>query len=132
MPRVPWSDVLKIQPRPHLVVVALPEVEQLGPDLKHAQATLTRWLGQRMPGAVCLGSSIVRTISHPEVHFAFADEADASRFADELGAGMVDRYPGWASQRAGDLTVRKLGEMGALAPPRAIARNRGERDRNVR
>lgn len=122
MAKVPWSDVMALHSRAHLVVAAIPEMEQLGPDLKEAQFTLNRFLGQRIPGATLLGSSIVRTPSHPELHFAFAEETDACKFAEELGCGVVDRYPGWASQRAVDLTVQQLAEIRAVAPPRQKGR----------
>jgi hypothetical protein len=121
MPKVSWPDMMAIHSRLHLVVVGLPDAEQIGPDLKTAQATLARFLRHRVPGGV-FGSSIVRAVSPAELHFAFPVETDARMFADELGADVVARYPGWASQRAGNVTVKKLHDIDArFAPPKLPA-----------
>lgn len=120
MPKLSWPEIVAIHARAHLVVVTFPGMEQLGTDLRNAQATLKRFLHLRMRGAA-LGSIIVRTGGDPEIHLAFAVETDARRFADELGAGVTDRYPGWASQRSGNVTARKLGEIRAsLAPAKPL------------
>lgn len=127
MPKVPWPELLARHPRIHLVIVALPDAERVGP-LQAAQNTLSRFIRQRVP-AGDFASIIVREGGRCEIHFAFAAELNAGKLADELGAGVVARYPGWASQRAADVSAEKLAAIGAgLAPPRRQSARPGSGD----
>ena len=119
MSKISWPDLLGTHPRAHLVVVTVPEAELLGPELKAAQTTLLRFVRHCVPDGA-FASSIVRAAGHGEIHFAFAAEADACKFAGKLRAGVVGCHPDWASQRSANVTVSNLAVIGAaLAPPRS-------------
>jgi hypothetical protein len=42
---------------------------------------------------------VVKKDSVPEVQSVFAKEEDANHFAKAIGAEVVGRHPGWATQR---------------------------------
>jgi hypothetical protein len=117
MSRVPWHLFQDRQPRAHLVVGVLVEAPgfDYGDELAVAQYVLKRLVSKQKPGGD-YAATVARDTGHPEVYFAFDDEADARKFAAVLEAETTAKYPGWASQRAFDLDGAKLRTLEASLP----------------
>jgi hypothetical protein len=125
MSRVPWHLFEYRQPRAHLVVGALDEVvaSDNGDELAVAQYALKRLVSKQRP-AGDYAATVARDAGHPEVYFAFDDEADARKFAAALEAKTTAKYPGWASQRAFEMDSAKLRELEASLPSPRRSKNR--------
>ena len=61
--------------------------------------------------------TVVREAGWPEIYFAFANEADAQKFAACLEADPIESHPGWASRRAFEIDLVKVRQLGASLPP---------------
>jgi len=127
MPRLSWSDFVRGHPRAHLVAAVLADTEEIGsPEVKANRNLLVRRIGQLKPsGAYAV--TIVRGVGPPEIHCAFANEADAAAFASAMDAKDVERYARYASQRlfrfdyAAESALHR-----ALPPPRLSAKRSRE------
>jgi hypothetical protein len=123
MPRLAWSDFVHRHPRPHLVAAILPRREEIGtPEVKACRNLLVRKIAHLAP-AGAYAVTVVRGGGSPEIHCAFADEADAMAFAVAMEAKVVARYAGYASQhlfRFDDAASATL--HGALPPARLSAK----------
>lgn len=123
MPRLSWSDFVRSHPRPHLVAAVLPQTEEIGtPDVKASRNLLVRKIAHLAP-AGAYAVTVVRGGGSPEIHSAFADEADAMAFAAAMEAKVVARYAGYASQRLfrfDDAAASAL--FSSLPPPRLSAK----------
>ena len=60
--------------------------------------------------------TVVREAGRPEVHWAFGDESDASRFAATFDVKATASYLGWASQRAFEVDGARLAEIESSFP----------------
>jgi hypothetical protein len=109
MSRVPWHLFQERQPQAHLVVGALVQADGPpgGDELTATQSVLTRLVRKQEP-AGDYAATVVRDGGHPEVYFAFEDEADARKLAAAVQAEAADSHPGWATQRAFQLGVDSL------------------------
>jgi hypothetical protein len=85
-------------------------------DSTSALAVLRRIARKQNP-AGDYAATVVREAGWPEVYFAFADEADAQKFAVSVQAEPIGSYPGWASQRAFEIDGAKLKGLEASLPP---------------
>jgi hypothetical protein len=112
MSRVPWHAFSDRQPRAHLVAASVQADQTADDDLRATQVLLQR-LVRKLKPASDYSTTIVRDAGHPEVYFAFDDEADARKFAATLEAGATGSYLGWASQRAFEMDGAKLRELEA-------------------
>jgi hypothetical protein len=121
MSRVPWHLFQDRQPGAHLVVGTVAQADgPVGSDeLKGVQVVLKRLVISQKP-AGDYAATVVRDAGHPEVHFAFEDQADARQFAASVKAEATGSYPGWASQRAFQLDGAKLTALAASLPPPRI------------
>ena len=108
MSRVPWPKFLPRQPHAHLVagVAAPAEGPAAGDELKEVQNLLSRLVRQQKPSGD-YAATVVREAGRPEAWFAFEEEADARIFGDAVQAETTDTNPGWASQRAFELLLRR-------------------------
>jgi hypothetical protein len=118
MSRVPWHLFQDRQPQAHLVVGSI--IQTNGPaglnDSTAALAVLRR-LARKQKPAGDYAATVVREAGWPEVYFAFADEADAQKFAASVQAEPIGSYPGWASQRAFEMDDARIRELEAALPP---------------
>ena len=118
MSRVPWHLFQDRQPQAHLVVGSI--IQANGPaglnDSTAALAVLRR-LARKQKPAGDYAATVVREAGWPEVYFAFADEADAQKFAASVQAEPIGSYPGWASQRAFEMDSARIRELEAALPP---------------
>jgi hypothetical protein len=118
MSRVPWHLFQDRQPQAHLVVGSI--IQANGPaglnDSTAALAVLRR-LARKQKPAGDYAATVVREAGWPEVYFAFADEADAQKFAASVQAESVGSYPGWASQRAFEMDSARIRDLDAALPP---------------
>jgi hypothetical protein len=121
MSRVPWHLFKDRQLGAHLVVGAAD-----GPvgveELTAAQSVLTRLVRKQEP-AGDYAATVVRDAGHPEVYFAFEDEADARKLAAAVQAEADDSYPGWATQRTLQLDGAKVAAWAASLPAPKVHRN---------
>ena len=117
MSRVPWQVFKDRHKRAHLVAASVPAAQLVGsPDLKAAQAALDRFVRKLTP-AGDYATAIVREAGLPEVHLAFANEADARALADSMQARSSHRHAGWASERAFELDTEAMTAMTSGLPP---------------
>jgi hypothetical protein len=117
MSRVPWHLFQDRQPRAHLVVGALVQVagSDDGDELAVTLFVLRRLVSKQKP-AGDYAATVARDGGHPEVYFAFDDEADAQKFAAAVQAETTARYLGWASQQAFEVDGAKLRALEASLP----------------
>ena len=116
MSRVPWHVFKDRYKQAHLVAASVPAAQLVGsPDLKAAQAALDRFVRKLAP-AGDYATAIVREASLPEVHLAFANEADARALADPMQARVSHRHAGWASERAFELDTDAMTAMTSGLP----------------
>ena len=85
-------------------------------DSTAALAVLRR-LARKQKPAGDYAATVVREAGWPEVYFAFADEADAQKFAASVQAESLGSYPGWASQRAFEMDSARIRDLDAALPP---------------
>jgi dsRNA-specific ribonuclease len=93
MPKLSWSEMMDRHPSGHLVVGIVD-----GGSARQAANLVTKLLA----GIALKGDFAVSPVEEAErsaVHTVFARKQDADQLAEAVGAGVVDRYPGWASQR---------------------------------
>ena len=118
---------------PHLVAAVLPETEEIGtPQVKASHNLLVHKVRQLAPSGP-YAATIVRERDLPEIHCAFATEADARAFAKAMQAKVVGRYAGYASQHLflfDDAAASALLE--ALPPPRLSAKRSQEAAEKLR
>jgi hypothetical protein len=115
MSRVPWHAFSDRQPRAHLVAASVQADQTADDDLRATQVLLQR-LVRKLKPASDYSTTIVRDAGHPEVYFAFDDEADARKFAATVEAGPTGSYLGSASQRAFDLVGAKFRALESSLP----------------
>ena len=121
MSRVPWHAFGDRQRRGHLVTASVPD-DQADTDLKATQVLLQR-LVRKLKPAGDYSTTIVRDTGHPEVYFAFEDEADARKLAVFVKAKRTDSHPGWATQRAFQLDGAMVATLAASLPAPKAHRN---------
>ena len=129
MSRVPWHLFQDRQPRAHLVVGALVEAATDGDELAATMYLLKRLVGQQKP-AGDYAATVARDAGHPQMYFAFDDEADARKFAATVEAGPTGSYLGWASQRAFDLVGAKFRALESSLPSPRRDRRRDPPDKS--
>ena len=117
MSRVPWQLIQGRQPQAHLVVVQVEQADgSIGSQqLKAVQTLLNRLVSRQRP-AGDYAVAVVREAGRPEVHWAFEDESDASRFAATFDVKATASYLGWASQRAFEVDGARLAEIESSFP----------------
>ena len=93
MPQLSWTDMMTEHPAGHLVVGIV--------DGKSASqpASLVSQLLARSKVKGDYAVEVVTKDSVPVVQSVFAKEEDADHFAEAIGAEVVGRHPGWATQR---------------------------------
>ena len=116
MSRVPWHVFRDRHKQAHLVAASVRAAQLVGsPDLKAAQAALDRFVRKLAP-AGDYATAIVREAGIPEVHLAFANEADARVLADSMQARVSHRHAGWTSERAFELDTEAMTAMTSGLP----------------
>jgi hypothetical protein len=96
--------------------------DQADTDLKATQVLLQR-LVRKLKPAGDYSTTIVRDTGHPEVYFAFEDEADARKLATFVQAEAADSHPSWATQRAFQLDGAIVATLTASLPAPKAHRN---------
>ena len=131
---MPWHLFKDRQSRAHLVVgiVAQAEGPAEGDELNAARNLLIRLVKQQKPGGD-YAATVVRESGRPEVHLAFAEEADARRLGDAVQDGATENHSGWATHWAFDLPSTKLADLEASLPaPKYNPRQREADGPNLR
>lgn len=93
MPQLSWTKMMTEHPAGHLVVGILDGESASQP---------TSLVSQLLARSKVKGNYAVEVVtkdSVPEVQSVFAEEEDANNFAEAIGAKVVGRHPGWATQR---------------------------------
>jgi hypothetical protein len=96
MPKVTWSEAMVRFPVGHLVAGILDE--DLSGTPRKAYDALAKLL-RRLSSKGDYALTISRQRERVEIHCVFENENDARRVSEALQAGVMGRYPGWASQR---------------------------------
>ena len=120
MRRLPWSDFVRNHPCAHLVVAFLPETEEIGtPQARAKRDILVSTIRRLIPSAI-YATTVVRAGGQAEIHCAFANEADAIVFATTMDAKVVERDPGYASQRLFRFDDAAAWALRGALPPSAL------------
>ena len=94
MPQLSWTEMMTDHPAGHLVVGIVD-----GKSASQPASLVSRLLARsKVKGAYAV--EVVTKDSVPEVQSVFAEEEDASHFAEAIGAEVIGRHAGWATQRA--------------------------------
>jgi hypothetical protein len=104
-------------------VAASVQADQTADDDLRATQVLLQRLVRKLKPASDYSTTIVRDAGHPEVYFAFEDEADAQKLAAAVQAEAADSLPGWATQRAFQLDGAKVAALAASLPAPKVHRN---------
>ena len=93
MPQLSWTEMMTEHPAGHLVV-GIVDGESASQPASLVSQLLAR---SKVKGDYAV--EVVTKDSVPVVQSVFAEEEDANHFAKAIGAKVVGRHPGWATQR---------------------------------